>query len=320
MMKILIPIKYSILTLVITGLSSCGSDSEDDSSPYSSYSSYKSPSTTDPTSSTTYTPYYPYYTSPSSYQSDTCENLDYIRPDKTYNCITIPTSASVGDEHGLLTVNGTTVLLSNIGQTITDEVRRARRDTGDREWSNHLDQPTFYSTLTITQGAKTIASSRVYNGRSTIALNSTTMKLVTSSDDAKPRVEIEAMVSGQYCVVLTGEGPIISAKTTTKVDVNIRSLAARVYKYDCKSPLTDYGGLATLTKLIRRGASKTEVSAVMGTTGLTITSATKWNWQASSTPACVASTTGECSVTFDSSGTVTATKGIKGAYLDLSTW
>ena len=313
-------INYVILTLVITGLSSCGSDSQEGESPYISTSPYQPTTIPSSTSTDPNTSEYPYYKSPSYYAPETCVNLDYILPDKTYNCITIPTSASVGDENGLLTVNGTTVLLSSIGQTITDEVRRARRDTGDREWSNHLDQPTFYSKLTITQEASTIASSTVYNGRSTIELNSTTMKLITTSDDAKPRVEIEAMVSGQYCVMLVGEAPLISAKTTTKVDVNIRSLTAHVYKYDCKSPLTDYGGLPTLTKLIRRGASKTEVSEVMGTTGLTITSATKWNWQASSTPACVATTTGECSVTFDSSGTVTATKGIKGAYLDLSTW
>jgi hypothetical protein len=313
-------INFSILTLVITGLSSCGSDSQEDEGPYFSTSPYQPTTIPSSTSTDPYTSEYPYYKSPSSYQSDYCPNLDYIRPDKTYNCIAIPTSVSVGDEHGLLTVNDTTVRLSSIGQTITDEVRRARQTTGDREWSNHLDQPTFYSKLNITQGASTIASSTVYNGRSTIELNSTTMKLITTSEAAKPRVEIEAMVSGQYCVMLTGDGAVISAKTTTKVDVNIRSLTARVYKYDCKSSLPDYGGLPTLTKLIRRGASKTEVSAIMGTTGLTITSATKWNWQVSSTAACVASTTGECSVTFDSSGTVTATKGIKGAYLDLSTW
>jgi hypothetical protein len=313
-------INLSILTVIITSLSSCGSDSQEDEGPYFSTSPYQPTTIPSSTSTDPYTSEYPYYKSPSSYQSDYCRKLDYIQPDDTYNCITIPASASVGDENGLLTVNGTTVLLSSIGQTIIDEVRRARRDTGDREWRNYLDQPTFYSTLTITQGDKTIASSRVYNGRSTIELNSTTMKLITTSEAAKPSVEIEAMVSGQYCVMLVGGAPLISAKTTTKVDVNIRSLTAHVYKYDCKSTLPDYGGLPTLTKLIRRGASKTEVSAIMGTTGLTITAATKWNWQASSTPGCVASTTGECSVTFDSSGTVTATKGIKGAYLDLSTW
>jgi hypothetical protein len=309
-----------IMVWLITGFSACGNSSANDESPYSSNSSYQPSSTSSSTSTSTYTPYYPSYTPPSSYQSENCVDLWSIQTETNYKCISIPVTVSLGDENGFLSINGGSVATSKINQTILAEIRRARQNVGDREWASNLDEPTFYPDLEIKQDSKTIASVYSYSGRSTIEFGSTNMKLVTSGEDARPTVTIEAKLSSEYCVVLTGDTPVIPKTTTSRVVVNVRQLTSTVYKRDCKSPLTDLGGLSTLTKLIARGASKSDISAIMGTTSLTIAPDGKWMWQPSSAPACASPSSVECSVTFDSAGKVTATKGIKGAYLELSTW
>lgn len=313
-------INYAVIALVVATLSACGDDTSDDENPYSSYSSYQPSSTSSSTSTSTYTPYYPSYTPPSSYQSENCVDLWSIQTETNYKCISIPVTVSLGDENGFLSINGGSVASRNINQTILAEIRRARQHAGDREWASHLDEPMFYPDLEIKQDSKTIASVYSYTGRSTIEFGSTNMKLVTSGEDARPTVTIEAKLSSEYCVVLTGDTPVIPKTTTARVVVNVRQLTSTVYKQDCKSPLTDLGGVSTLTKLIARGASKSDISAIMGTTSLTIASSVKWSWYSPSTPACAGSAWEECSVTFDTSGKVTATKGIKGAYLELSTW
>jgi hypothetical protein len=325
-MKTLGSIYLLVKMVLIAGLSACGSDSSDDESPYSSYTPYQPSSTSSSTSSTsststsTYTPYDPPYSSTSTYGSDTCVDLWSMQTQTNYKCIAIPVTVSLGDENGFLSINGGSVASRNINQTILAEIRRARQNAGDREWASHLDEPTFYPSLQISQDSKTIASLYSYTGRSTISFDSTNMKLVTSGDDARPTITIKAKLSSEYCVVLTGDTPVIPKTTTSRVVVNVRQLTSNVYKQDCKSPLTDLGGVSILTKLIARGASKSDISAIMGTTSLTIASSVKWSWHPPSSPACAGSIWEECSVTFDSAGKVTATKGIKGAYLELSTW
>jgi hypothetical protein len=298
-------------------MSSCGGDSgrpEFDSS----NSPAVSPVSSQYTSPGSATPYTPPVINSSRKDAIECSPGYWYEPKKyPFECFNLSLSVSLGDPSGVVSLQGVATQVSKFSEAQSALIKSARLNSGDRDWNLEAVHSPAVISLAVLQGSSSVVSSAGKIDGKLFSIQKTTLKMdVTKAAALATFTMVTKYVS--ICVTQVSSPLSIPTSASGEVSLHVTSLVTEIFEIDCLTPLQPRGGAATITQTIAPGASKAEVSAVMGVAGLTVLTQTSWRWSAG-TPGCIA-TIGPCSVTFDATGRLSAILGVKATYLTLSQW
>jgi hypothetical protein len=247
-----------------------------------------------------------------------CSPGYWFEPKKyPFECVNLSLSVSLGDPSGVVSLQGVATQVSKFSEAVSALIKSARLNSGDRNWNlDAVVSPPVIS-LSVLQGTSNVVSSAGQIDGKLFSVQKSTLKM----DITKPAALATFNMTTKYgsiCVVQVSPPFTIPTSTSGEVTLHVTSLVTEIFEIDCLTPLKGQGGVATITQTIAPGASKADVSAVMGVVGLTVLTQTSWRWSAGS-PGCIA-TIGPCSVTFDATGRLSGILGVKAVYLTLSQW
>ena len=305
---------YLVMSLLV---SSCGGDSGS-SDPESSYAAATSPVASPYTSPDAATTGSQSVINSSRQDAIECSPGYWYEPKKyPFECFNLSLSVSLGDPSGVVALQGVATQVSKFSEAVSVLIKSARLNSGDRDWNLEAVPSPAVISLAVLQGSSNVVSSAGKIDGKLFSVQKATLKMDVTKAAALATFTVVTKYAS-ICVTQVSSPLSIPTSASGEVSLHVTSLVTEIFEIDCLTPLKAQGGVATITQTIAPGASKAEVSAVMGVAGLTVLTQTSWRWSAG-TPGCIA-TIGACSVTFDATGRLLAILGVKASYLTLSQW